>query len=99
MDGLGGQIVIGKVTHKGTEHLGCPVHCYSSRTLMSLTTSGSQKPIATVLRKMSIHGITPPVLTHDDATQPLLGLAGSSPPLAAGPAVAPDTPWSDPGTW
>src|SRR5919109_41368 len=47
MDGLGGQIVIVKVTHKGTEHLGCPVHCSSSRTLISLTTP--------VLRKYRVH--------------------------------------------
>src|SRR5438132_13393374 len=32
MDCLGGQSVIVQVTHKGTEHLGCPVHGYSSRT-------------------------------------------------------------------
>ena len=35
---------------------------------MSLTTCGSRKPIATVIRKMSIHVITPPVVHHDDAT-------------------------------
>src|SRR5438132_9882486 len=32
MDCLGGQSVIVQVTHKGTEHLGCPVHGCSSRT-------------------------------------------------------------------
>src|SRR5512132_197969 len=67
MDGLGGQIVIVQVTHKATEHLSCPVHGYSSRTLMSLTTCGSRTPIATVIRKMSIYVITPPVVHHHDA--------------------------------
>src|SRR5882724_2516395 len=82
MDGLGGQIVIVQVTHQGTERLGCPVHGYSSRTLMSLTTCGSRKPIATVIRKMSVYVITPPVVHHNDATHPRLGLPGSSPPMA-----------------
>ncbi len=66
MDGLGGQIVIVKVTHKGTEHLGCPVHGYSSRMLISLTTCRSRKPIATVIRKMSGQVSTPPVVHRDD---------------------------------
>src|SRR4030095_8916567 len=70
MDGLGGQSVIVKVTHKSTEHLGCLVHCSSSRTLISLITCGSRKPIATVIRKMSLHVITPPVVPHDDAPPP-----------------------------
>jgi hypothetical protein len=37
-------------------------------------TCGSRKPVATVIRQMSVHVITPPVVHHDDATHRPRGL-------------------------
>jgi hypothetical protein len=76
---------------------GTPTHGARRVAGRHASSCGSRKPIATVIRKMGVHVITPPVVHHDAATHPRLGLPGSSPPLTAGPAVAPDNPWSDPG--
>jgi hypothetical protein len=38
------------------------------------TACGSRKPVATVIRQISVHVITPPVVHHDDATHLPRGL-------------------------
>ena len=48
-------------------------HRYLNNRAANSHQCGSRKPVATVIRQLSVHVITPPVVHNDDATHPPLG--------------------------